>query len=59
MSGIRTLRHNRIDLALHELRGTEPAHPQIVTAIRRAGADFVLTYFARHLAELLTVGGQR
>ncbi len=22
-----------------------------VTAIRRAGADFVLTYFARHLAE--------
>ncbi len=27
MSGIRTLRHNRIDLALHELRGTDPAHP--------------------------------
>jgi porphobilinogen synthase len=25
-----------------------------VTAIRRAGADFVLTYFARHLAESLT-----
>jgi porphobilinogen synthase len=25
-----------------------------VTAIRRAGADFVLTYFARHLAETLT-----
>lgn len=30
-----------------------------ISAIRRAGADFVLTYFARHLAELLTVGGQR
>ncbi|MFV0318006.1 MAG: porphobilinogen synthase [Microthrixaceae bacterium] len=27
-----------------------------ITAVRRAGADFVLTYFARHLAELFARG---
>ena len=56
MSGIRTLRHNRIDLALHELRGTDPAHPAARPLLLLHGGSGSWNHWVRNLAALARCG---